>query len=423
MLLGRTGTAGLLPVVVERLRARSAGIITEAGVDYGAAGVPIFEVADLRQAVTDLATDARRQFAGTMIGVTGSVGKTSTVAMAAHALAGVGKSDRSRTSANSLYGIGWNLASMDRSADFWIQEMAAQRMETCARLVRPDVAIITAVAEAHTAYLGTLEDIARHKARIYRGMKPGGITVINADMAEVAIFDAQAAEAGLRVVRFGTDKGCDARLLDIDRSVVHVDIMGESCHFTLGAPGRHMAMNALAVLATAAALGRSVPAAAEQLRTFESLPGRGKRHRLVYFDKPIEVWDEAYNANPASMRVALQMMRDAGDEIPHESRVLILGDMLELGVNEQEMHLSLEADIRAVQPDRVLLCGPLMEPLGQRLFPDLKGRAYPDAQAILPDLPNWLKPKDVVLVKSSHGTGLGRIVTHLVAIGRRQAAR
>lgn len=417
MLLARAGKYGLGPSVIGKLHSRSTGIITEAAEAYTGYGVPILEIADTFKAVTALAVAAREQFSGCMIGVTGSVGKTSTVAMAAHALSGLGKADRSRTSANSPYGIAWNLASMDRAADFWVQEMAITKMEVCSQLVRPDVAIVTAIAPAHTSRFGSTDDIARLKARIYEGMVAGAIAVINGDMKEASIFEALARDAALRIVRFGEGGGNDVRLLGLERSTVHAEIFGKVCSFALGAPGRHMAMNALAVLAAIAAMGRPVEPAAARLESFEALPGRGRRSQLLYEGKSIEIWDEAFNANPASMRAALKVMRDAKDVLA-ETRVLVLGDMLELGPGAQQMHLELEADIRAIAPDRVLFCGPLMQPLAKRVLPDFKGCAFPDVQALIQDIPYWLKDDDVVLVKSSHGTGLGKLVAHLTANAR-----
>lgn len=357
MLLARAGKYGLGPSVIGKLHSRSVGIIAESAEAYVDYGVPVLEIANTYEAVIALAIAAREQFSRCAIGVTGSVGKTSTVAMAAHALSGVGKVDRSRTSANSPYGIAWNLASMDRDADFWVQEMAITKMEVCSQLVQPDVAIVTAIAPAHTSRFGSTDDIARLKARIYEGMAPGAIAVINGDMDEAGIFESFARDAGLRIVRFGESAGNDARLLGLERSIVHAEIFGKTCSFVLGAPGRHMAMNALAVLAAIAATGRPIEAAAARLESFKALPGRGRRSHLIYEGKAIEVWDEAFNANPASMRAALRVMQDA-EEIPAKSRVLVLGDMLELGADTQELHLALEADIRVIEPDRILFCGP-----------------------------------------------------------------
>lgn len=417
MLLARAGKYGLGPSVIGKLYSRSVGIITEAAEAYTGYGVPTLEIADTYEAVTALAVAAREQFPGCVIGVTGSVGKTSTVAMAAHALSGLGKADRSRTSANSPYGIAWNLASMDRGADFWVQEMAITKMEVCSQLVRPDVAIVTAIAPAHSSRFGSTDDIARLKARIYEGMVAGALAVINGDMKEAGIFEALARDAGLRIVRFGEGEKNDVRLLGLDRATVHAEIFGKVCSFVLGAPGRHMAMNALAVLAAIAATDHPIEAAAARLGSFEALPGRGRRSQLLYGGKSVEVWDEAFNANPASMRAALEVMQDDKDVLA-ESRVLVLGDMLELGAGAQEMHLALEADIRAIAPDRILFCGPLMQPLAKRVLPDFKGCAFPDVQALIQDISYWLKDDDVVLVKSSHGTGLGKLVAHLAASAR-----
>ncbi|MGJ7541262.1 UDP-N-acetylmuramoyl-tripeptide--D-alanyl-D-alanine ligase [Variovorax sp. LT1R16] len=414
MLLAPAGAAGLRPAALDRLMRRAAGIIVQAGGAQAHWHRPVMEVQDLREAVAALAIDNRNRFGGQVIAVTGSVGKTSTVAMAAHALGGIGPSDCSRTTANSPYGIGWNFASMNVHARFWVQEVAATRMDTCSALVRPHVAIVTAIAPAHVARFGSTDQIARQKALVYAGMAPGGIAVINADMPEFEIFEAAARTARLRVVRFGSTGDCDARLIEMHGRTVRAEVLGVVHTFELGAAGRHMAMNATAVLATAAALGLPVSVAARQLATFEPLPGRGQRVRAVHENRRIEVWDESYNANPASMRAALQVLLDAGPQaVPYASRLLVLGDMLDLGADAQAMHLALEAEVRALRPDRVLLCGKLMQALSERLHGDVKGQWFEDVDALLPALDEWLKDGDVVLVKSSNGIGLKRAVDRL----------
>jgi len=412
MLLAPSGAAGLRPAALARLAPRSMGIITEGGSEYSGLGVPVLEVADLRATVTSLANAARSAFAGTMVAVTGSVGKTTTTAMAAHALAGIAESDRSRTSANSFYGIGWNLASMSRDASFWVQEMAVQRMDICSQLVQPDVAIVTAIAPAHMEYLKSIENIARLKARIYLGMKPGGIAVINQDMPEFPIFEKAAQNAQLEVVSFGSKENCHARLRGVEGGMVDAVIGSQRVTFELGAPGHHMAMNAIAVLATVSALGLDVKAAAGRFGTFSSLSGRGERRGAIFEGKRIEIWDEAYNANPVSMSAALKMLQ-ASTSVPLASRVLVLGDMLELGPDAQRMHIDLEEDIRAAKPDRVLFCGPLMEGLAKRVLPDVKGCWFPDVKIMERALKAWVHDRDVILVKASHGTRLDRIVKKL----------
>jgi UDP-N-acetylmuramoyl-tripeptide--D-alanyl-D-alanine ligase len=412
MLLARAGAAGLGPAVVERLAPQSLGIIAECGSEYVRHKTPVLEVPDLREAVTSLAKAARQDFGGTVFAVTGSVGKTTTVAMAAHALAAIGECDRSRTSANSYYGIGWNLASMSRKARFWIQEMAIGRMDACSRLVRPDVAIVTAIGPAHLEDFGSTENIAKLKARIYQGMKPGGIAVINRDMPEFPIFEALALAAQLRVVSFGSGEDCDARFVGLDGKIVRTVIHGETQEFELGAPGHHMAMNAIAVLAAVGALRLDLTSAARQFGSFQPLKGRGKRSSATFEGKRLEVWDDSYNANPASMRAALRTMQ-ASASIPEASRVLVLGDMLELGPDERDMHLSLEDDILAARPDRILFCGPLMQAVADRVLCDVKGRWFPDAGAMEHALRPWIHDGDVVLIKASHGTRLEKIVRKL----------
>lgn len=412
MLLAPAGVAGLNLPTVRRLANRSRGIIAEAGEEYGALGVPVLEVPDLRATITQLAVAARDAFQGKMIAVTGSAGKTTTVAMVAHAFGALGISDRSRTSANSHYGIGWNLASMRRDAGYWVQEMAVGRMDVCSHLVRPDVAIITTIAPAHLENFGTTANIAKLKARIFLGMRPGGIAVINRDMTEYAIFKAEAEKAGLQIVCFGEHAECDARLVSYDGRSVRAVVAGDELCFELGAPGRHMAMNALAVLAAACALGQDVSSAAEQFASFQPLSGRGKRSVAKFGECRIEVWDEAYNANPASMRAACDTMQHSS-AIPAASRVLVVGDMLELGPDAQAMHLALKDDILAVGADRVLFCGPLMKAVADLALPQVKGAWFPDVEALVPALKLWIRDGDTVLLKASHGTHLDRAVRHL----------
>lgn len=417
MLLAPAGAAGLRPQVLERLAPRAAGIIAQAGEVRAHWGGPLLEVDNLQEAVAALARDNRSRFNGQVVAVTGSVGKTSTVAMAAHALSALGPSDRSQTTANSPYGIGWSFASMNVNARFWVQEVALARMETCSALMQPHVAIVTAIAPAHVARFGRTDEIARQKAQIYTGMAPGGIAVINSDMPEYPIFESAARAAQLRVVRFGhaATAHCDARLLGIEGSMLTVDVFGKVHAFELGAAGRHMAMNATAVLAAVAAMDQPVSSAARRLASFKAMPGRGRRERAVHPNGNIEVWDEAYNANPASMRAALQMLGDTAPEtVPLGSRVLVLGDMLELGDDARAFHLALEADVRAARPDRVLLCGELMHTLSKRLHRDIKGQWFEDVDALLAALDAWIKNADVVLVKSSNGVGLTRVVTRLL---------
>src|SRR5690606_23605590 len=243
MLLAPSSGAGLPAATVARLASQSAGIIAEDGRAHAHSGVPVLEVPELRPCVTRLASADRQQFDGIVLAVTGSVGKTTTVAMTHLALSGGHTCDRSRTTANSPYGIAWNLASMDRTAQFWVQEMSAGRMNETSQLVQPHVAIVTAIAPAHLEDFGTTANIARLKARIYTGMKPGGIAVINRDMVEFPIFQAAALAAKLRVVCFGSTPDCDAQVLAFDDHTLHARLGDREYSFTLGALGDHMAMN------------------------------------------------------------------------------------------------------------------------------------------------------------------------------------
>lgn len=409
LLAAPSGPAGLRDGNVKSLASKSQGIIAENAEAYLAYGVPVLEVPSLRNAITDLARGARKNFKGTVIAVTGSVGKTTTVAMVEYAVAGFSTSDRSRTSANSLYGIGWNLASMRRDVTHWVQEMAVGKMDVCTRLVEPDVAIVTAIAPAHLASFGDTDNIAKMKARIYQGMKPGAVAVINFNMPEHGIFVELAEASSLKIVGFGYGEDCYARLLRYENGVVDALIDQKEYRFVLGVPGEHMAMNALGVLAAIAATGGDVQRAAQQFGTFTALSGRGERTKAIYNGKHIDVWDETYNANPGSMRAALKVMQD-DVAVPVTSRLLIVGDMLELGPDEAAMHMSIVPDVLATKAERILFCGSLMKSVADAVLDETSGDWFEDVHALEKAIPLWVRDGDVVLLKASHGVHLSRIV-------------
>jgi len=381
--------------------------------------VPKLWVESPERAVMDMARYARARFTGKVVAVTGSAGKTTTVAMTAHALRPFGLVGQTAHNANLPLGVAWNLASMRWSDPHIVLELSIGRMAQSAELARPDVAIFTNVLAAHLVHHKSTAQIARLKSRIFLGMGPDSVAVLNREMLEWDIVHAAATARHLRVIPYGTSPDCDVQLVGYDQAsgAVKARIFGERVAYRLGAPGKHMALNSVGVLAAVAALGRDLGLAAAQLESFELLSGRGKRSTATFEGKAIEVWDDAYNANPASMRAALRTMQ-ASSSVPESSRVLVLGDMLELGPGEQAMHLDIVEDILAARADRVLLCGPLMQAVAERVLDRTDGCWFPDAAALLADLGRWVREGDVILVKASHGTQLGKVVNALLRDSR-----
>ena len=281
-------------------------------------------------------------------------------------------------------------------------------------MVRPHVAIITTVAAVHIENFPGVEAIADAKAEIFDGLEPGGVAILQRDNPhfERLRARAKASAAGL-VVGFGEHESADARLLgvrlDADHSIVDAEVCGRRLSYRLGAPGRHLAVNSLAVLLAAKAVGVDLDAAAGALAFFTAQPGRGERLTLAAPDGAYTLLDESYNANPASMRAAFEL---AG-ALPLASgarRIAVLGDMLELGPDAGAMHAGLAEDLSANHIDLVFAAGPLMKSLYDALPAPMRGAWRDSASLLEPIVAQAVKAGDIVVVKGSNGSKMSVIV-------------
>jgi UDP-N-acetylmuramoyl-tripeptide--D-alanyl-D-alanine ligase len=376
---------------------------------------------------------ARQRFAGRLVAVTGSVGKTTTKEMLRSILSVFGGTHAAVASYNNHWGLPLTLARMPPDSQFCVAEIGmnhAGEIAPLARLARPHVAVITAVEKAHIGFLGSLEAIADEKAAILRALEPGGVAVLPADTPLLPRLRDAAGAA--RVVTFGTAPSADARLvtlaLDADGSDVGIEYEGQRLNCRLNVPGRHMAINMLAALVAAVHLvgdggainrERDAPGASrrsvlglagEALARFAPLSGRGMRRRIALAGGVLSLLDESYNGNPASMRAALAVLRLQ----PGRRRIAVLGDMLELGETGPAEHRALAADVAAAA-DRLFACGPLMQELFSAVPEPLRAAYAPDATLLAPMLARDLAPGDAVLVKGSLGSRMKLVVNALEA--------
>ena len=373
-------------------------------------------VEDVAQALGAMAVKARARMAGKVIGITGSVGKTSTKEALYAALDRFarGRVHRSLKSYNNHTGVPLSLARMPRNADFAILEMGmnhAGEIAALTRLVRPHVALITAIAPAHIEHLGSIEAIADAKAEIFAALEPAGVAIIPEDSPQRARLLKAARRFTDRIVSFGGGEAdvvaIHAVRADNGGSLVTARLVESELTFTVAQRGDHWVSNSLAVLAAVEAVGADLAVAGLALADMGGLKGRGERHRLRISGGDYLLIDESYNANPASMSATLKAL---GEEQGVERRIAILGPMRELGEAAESLHAALAPAIADAGIEHLILVGADMEPLAAAIGPAVTVERAADADEATSRLRALVRPRDAVLVKASNSIGLARLV-------------
>ena len=390
-------------------------------------------VEDVLQALGALGAAGRARCNAKVVGITGSVGKTSTKEMLKAALQGQGKVHAAEASYNNHWGVPLTLARMPVDTDFAVIEIGMSNpgeIAPLSRLARPHVVMVTTVAAAHLEAFEDLNGIAVEKGSIVQGLDPRGIAVLNADLETTPILLDAAKDA--QVITFGTTSN-DWRLGDVrlagDSTIIQSNYQGVDYLFKLSVPGRHFAMNAVGVLAVAEAIGADPVVAAQDIATWLPPAGRGTREVVALDpqgseDETIDLIDDAFNANPTSMTAALEVLaaaqpRDNIGRIIKGRRVAILGDMLELGPDETAMHMGLAQDSHLQKADLVHCAGPRMKHLFDVLPEAQRGKWAPEASELAQIANHLVDAGDVVLVKGSKGSKVSLIVDAIRKLGHR----
>jgi len=395
-------------------------VVDAAHRDNFPADAPLLVVDDVLAGLVGLARASRARLNAQVIAVTGSVGKTSTKETLRRVLSAQGETHASAASFNNHWGVPLSLARCPASVRFAVFEIGmnhAGEIRPLVKLVRPHVAVITTVEPVHLEFFSGIEAIADAKAEIFEGLEPGGAVVLNRDNAQFERLERRAAELRIKnIVSFGTHRDADARLIDIALhatcSAVHADILKHDLTYKLGMPGRHMAMNSLAVLAAASLAGADIALSGLALSQAQPAAGRGVRHVLEVGHGEATLIDESYNANPASMAAALNVL-GAASVGPQGRRIAVLGDMLELGPTAAELHRGLIDAVAANRVDLVYCCGPLMRNLWNALSTGRRGGYAEDSEALESLVTGAIRAGDAIMVKGSLGSKMKTIVTAL----------
>jgi UDP-N-acetylmuramoyl-tripeptide--D-alanyl-D-alanine ligase len=388
------------------------------------ADAPLVVVGDTLAALEKLGRASRARNATVRVAaVTGSVGKTGTKEALRLALSGQGATHASVGSYNNHIGVPLTLARMPADTVFGVFEIGMNHpgeITPLVKMVRPHVALITTVEAVHVEnFPGEgVNGVAAAKAEIFDGLE-GGTAVLNRDNAFFDFLAERARAKGVRrVLSFGEHPSCDARLIETRLeptwSQVSAMIEGRAVTYRIGAPGRHWVTNSLAVLGAIAALGGDVGIGAASLAQLAAPKGRGLRHRVGRNGDSFELIDDSYNASPASMRASFQVLA-AATPGPGGRRIAVLGDMLELGPDSPKLHAGLAEALVAAQVDQVFTCGQYMARLYDALPAARRGAHAPNSEALVPLIRAAVRAGDVVVVKGSLGSRMGRIVDALLA--------
>ncbi|HET7387966.1 MAG TPA: UDP-N-acetylmuramoyl-tripeptide--D-alanyl-D-alanine ligase [Nocardioidaceae bacterium] len=392
-------------------------------------GHPTVVVPDPAAGLTRLARDVASRLDATVVALTGSQGKTGTKDLLAAVLAGAGRTVATRGNANNEIGLPLTVLRADADTEFLVLEMGARHLgnirELCT-VARPDVALVLNVGTAHLGEFGSRENIACTKGEIVEALDPAGVAVLNADDPLVA---AMAARTRGRVLTFGTGEGADVRLLD-----VHLDSAGYpgfmlaarepsavAAPVRLGMLGAHNAANAAAAAAAALACGIDLPAAAAVLDGSTA----ASRWRMELHERGdgVIVVNDAYNANPESMRAALETLAVLGRGRPTARTVAVLGEMLELGDSSRDEHDAVGECAVRLGVQQLVVVGDGARPIHEAACREQSWAGssafVPDTGAALAWLREHLTPHDVVLFKSSRDSHLRQLAEQVLADGAR----
>ena len=400
-----------------------------------AADAPLLIVPDVLAALGDLGRAARARTNARIAAITGSVGKTSTKEMLRTVLEKQGKCHAAEASYNNHWGVPLTLARMPADTDYAVVEIGMSNpgeIAPLSQMTRPHVAMVTTVAAAHLESFDNLAGIAVEKACIMDGLEPGGVAVLNGDIETAQILQDHAAKLGAKQVLFG-ETTADWQVNDVritgDVTIITASGGSDDYLFKLSVPGRHFAMNAVGVLAVAEALGADPVAASLDIAAWVPPAGRGTREIIVTDmandGESLELLDDAFNANPTSLAASLEVLAastptDNVGRIVKGRRVAILGDMLELGKNENLMHRKMADNAHLQLLDLIHCCGPLMRHLWEALPEEKRGCWTETAAELVPQVPRFVDAGDVVLVKGSKGSKVSLVVDAIRKLGHRR---
>lgn len=373
--------------------------------------IPYLRVSDTRQALQDIGRFYRKRLTLPLVGITGSVGKTTTREMVAAALSGGFQVFKTPANHNSQVGVPITLTEIKKEDGVGVIELGMSEpgeLTVIAQIAQVDMAVITNIGVSHIQQLGSKENICREKLTIQDGLKPGGILFLNGDDE---MLSSVRGREGFETVYYGTGEGCQFRAEQIvfrdgipTFLAVHKDIR---VPVTLGVMGLHNVQNAMVALAVAYRLGIPMEQAARSLASFTGFEGR----QQIYKKDEIMVIDDTYNASPVSMKAAIQVLNSLSRPI---RKIAVLADMKELGSMAGQFHYEVGTYLQSHPVDLLVTYGELAAEIGNGVKghdPQIPTVSFTDREDLTNYLRQELRAGDAVLFKGSNSMKLGAVAS------------
>ena len=380
---------------------------------------PILVVKDAQIAIESLAAFARKRFKGKVIAVTGSVGKTSIKDGLNKILNFFGNTYATEGNLNNHIGTPLSLARLPSHFKYGVFELGmsnAGELRSLTNQVKPDIAIITNVNTAHQEFFPDLKSIAEAKSEIFDSVPTNGTIVFNADTDFANLLEDRAKQIGIEnILQYGS-KGY-GELLKISQlkngTKVSAKIDGKKIDYSLSTHGEHFVTNSLCLIVIAKALDLNSEDTLKEIANLSPTKGRGEISQIQFQSGGFfTLIDDSYNANPTSMKAALQTLSLKAPEA-NGRRIAVLGKMLELGENAAEYHAEIGKFIASSNINAVFTVGGLMMHLNKVLPAEKRKRHSETIEGLTEQLTDFLQPHDIILVKGSHGSNVWKIAEDL----------
>ena len=382
-------------------------------------GDKVIIVNDVLNSLINLGKFSRKRNKGKIIAITGSSGKTSVKEMLALSIGELGKVHYSEASYNNKIGVALSLSRMPADADFSIFELGMNKpgeISYLSNMVQPHIALINNVGSAHIGYFQSKKDIIKAKIEIIEGIASNGKLIINDDINLNTHHKKNLEKKNIEILRFGYKRNSDLilkkyqffpKLSKIDALINNMNIS-----FSLNAPGEHMAMNSIAVLGLSISLGFDINKIITPLSCFEAIKGRGMIYDLSIEGKFFQAIDESYNANPESTKSSINLLSEI-DYLKSKRKILVLGDMMELGNFSKAMHIEMANFINNSDVNLVFCIGYETRNLWEYLNESKKGFYSNESEILIKSLFNKIKDNDLILFKGSSKSRVNNILDSL----------